>query len=497
MLEKVKNNYIYLISFIFFLIILSLSPICGDDWGNYPIGAEGFLKILSATKDAYFSWEGRLISRVFIYLLTYYKFIFVIVTSALLTLIIYVANKMLGEVKNKVIYIVPFMLLLLLNTNSISQTYTWVAGSVTYLYPTAIVLAYFYYLYQKKEFKFENLEFIILLIINTITPMFVENIGVAFVFGNILWLILHRKEEKKELIKFSVLLLFSLISLVAMLLSPGSASRASTEVQFYNMSFLERIFLNIPNLISYGITRNIIVLLMMTFVIIYALKKKKVKPYLIVLFSIIPVLGVFQNINLMFPIYLRNFDYTKLTEMWGIFNVNNWYFIFYWILFFILFFYAIVNLTMDKKVRTYLIFMTLVAGVAITSMLVAPVWGERVSILSEIIFLIVSICLLKDCFNPRFNKIIYSFFGLLVIYFIIMFTFIFLVQKDRDNYIEQQLKEDKQQIDVYEHFIGYIWVGNPWGNFNAKVFKEYYGIPQDKSINIVISRYEQFLYDIF
>ena len=124
MLEKIKNNYIYILTFLFFVVILSLSPICGDDWGNYPIGAQGLQAVFLAAKNAYFTWEGRFISRIFIYLFTYYKFLFVIVTSCLFTLIVYVSNKIIGDTKNKVVYVIPFMLLLLLNTASISQTYT-------------------------------------------------------------------------------------------------------------------------------------------------------------------------------------------------------------------------------------------------------------------------------------------------------------------------------------------------------------------------------------
>ena len=119
MVEKIKNNYLYLICFIFFLVILSLAPINGDDWGNYPVGAQGLRMILSAAKGMYFSWEGRFISRIFIYLFTYYKVLFVVVTSGLLTLIVYIANKIIGKVQNKAIYIMPFIFLLLFNVNSI------------------------------------------------------------------------------------------------------------------------------------------------------------------------------------------------------------------------------------------------------------------------------------------------------------------------------------------------------------------------------------------
>ena len=497
MLEKIKNNYIYILTFLFFVVLLALSPICGDDWGNYPIGAQGLQAVFLAAKNAYFTWEGRFVSRIFIYLFTYYKFLFVIVTSCLFTLIVYVSNKIIGDTKNKVVYVIPFMLLLLLNTASISQTYTWVAGSITYLYPTAIVFFYFYYLFQKNDFKFGKFEFIILLIINIITPMFVENIGLAFVFGNILLLVLNRKSNKKELIKFGVLSLFSAIALIIMLISPGSGVRTGTEAVFYDMNFFERIFFNIPHLVSYGININIIVFIMMTLAIIYMLKKKKVKMYLIILFSIIPILGIIQHIHLMFPFSFKSVNFSNFVSMWGLFQVDNWYFIFYWTLFVILFFYSIIYFATDKRERLFLISITLIGGVAIASMLVVPVWGERVAILSEIIFLMVSIRLLKNCFNPKFNKIIYAFLVILIVYFLTMFILIFIIQKERDDYINLQLKENKQEIEVYEHFINYIWVGMPLGDFNARVFKDYYGIPQEKTLKIINSKLEQFLYDTF
>lgn len=498
MLEKIKNNYIYLLTFVFFIIILSLAPICGDDWGNYTVGAQGLHMILSAAKGMYFSWEGRFVSRIFIYLFTYYKFLFVVVTSGLLTLIVYIANKIVGKAENKVVYVIPLILLLLLNTISISQTYTWIAGSITYLYPSTIVLTYFYYLYQKKEFKFGRLEFIVLMIINVITPMFVENIGVAFVFGNILWLFLNRKADKKELIKFGILSLFAIIALIVMLMSPGTALRMKTESGFYSMNLFERMFFNIPNLIGYSLTRNIIVLIMMTTVIIYTLKKKGVKNYLIVLFSIIPVFGVIQNVYLMFPFDFNGIDANKIGEMWGAFSVYKWYFIFYWILFVVLFFYSIIYLVSDKKEKMFLIFLSLVAGVAISSMLVSPTWGERTAIFTEIVFLIVSLRLLKNCFNPKFNKIIYIFLGIIIVYFVTMFIFIFIIQNDRDEYIKEQLQDKNvQQIEVYDQFITYVWTRGPWGDYHTRVFKQYYGIPEEKSIKIIDHKFEKFLYDTF
>ena len=485
MKEKIKNNYIYILTFAFFVIILSLAPISGDDWGNYPVGQQGLHMVLSVAKGMYFSWEGRFISRIFIYILTYHHILFVIATSGLLTLVVYIANKILGNVKNKVVYFIPLILLLLLNTSSFSQTYTWVAGSVTYLYPAVIVLAYFYYLYQKKEFKFSKIEYFILLVVNIITPMFVENIGLAFVFGNILWLIMNRKADKRELVKFSILTIFSIAALAIMLLSPGTASRTTTEAEFYSLSLIGRIVYNIPNLIGYAITRNIVVLIMMSLAIVYVLKLKQVKLYKIILFLIIPILGVIQNIYMMIPFDFNSY-FNKYVELWGAFNVDRWYFIFYWVFFVGLFFYSIIYLVKNEKERNFLVFLVLIAGCALGSMLVVPVWGERVAIFTEIIFLIVSLRILKDSFNPKFNKLIYAFLVILLIYFIFMFSLIFSMNKDREDYIEKQLQnENVKQVEVYDQIISYIWTRGPWGEYHSKVFKTYYNIDQDIELEIV------------
>ncbi|MCI9585840.1 MAG: hypothetical protein HFH45_04320 [Bacilli bacterium] len=480
MKEKIKKNFVYILTFIFFCIVLSLAPITGDDWANYTVGEQGFKMVLSAAKGMYFSWEGRFISRIFIYIFTYYKFLFVICTSGLLTLIVYLANKIIGDVKNKIVYFLPLIVLLLLNVNSISQGYTWIAGSITYLYPSAIVLAYFYYLYRKKEFKFGKIEFLVLLFINVITPMFVENIGLAFVIGNVIWLIYNRKEKKSELIKFLIMTVFSGIFLGLMMASPGTASRVTYEPEFYSMPFITRMLSNIPNFIAYTFARNVIVLILMLWVILYTLKKQGVKIYWLLLFSVIPLLGIIQNIYLLVPFDIH---FNSYIDFWGAFNVTNWYFIFYWAPFGLLFFYSIFKNIDEEKERNFLLFLTLVATLAVGSMTAAPVWDERVALFSEIIFLIVSLRILKNCFNPRFNKVIVAFLAILLVYFITMFTLIFFIQKDRDKDIENQLKDKNvSEIYVYDQFITYIWTRNPWGEYHAKVFKTFYGIDQDTKL---------------
>lgn len=96
--------------------------------------------------------------------------------------IIISAYKLIENKKNlKYVYLLFPIALLLVNRHTFGQGYIWIAGGITYLYPTAIVLGIIAHLFNKKEEKFKLLESIILIFLSLIGTCFVENIGVALV----------------------------------------------------------------------------------------------------------------------------------------------------------------------------------------------------------------------------------------------------------------------------------------------------------------------------
>ena len=91
MIKKILNNkkiFYLTITFIIFLIITILTPISGDDYGNY-ISTDGTL--ISAIKLAisyYNGLEGRFIGRIIIMYTTYHKIIWNILTPLLFILML-------------------------------------------------------------------------------------------------------------------------------------------------------------------------------------------------------------------------------------------------------------------------------------------------------------------------------------------------------------------------------------------------------------------------
>ena len=83
--EIMKKYYKYLSLCLFFIVIFFLSPLSGDDWGNYIVGSEGVRYSLEVAVELYFNWEGRFISRVLINIFTYHKWLWNIINALVIT----------------------------------------------------------------------------------------------------------------------------------------------------------------------------------------------------------------------------------------------------------------------------------------------------------------------------------------------------------------------------------------------------------------------------
>ena len=93
-----KKKVFFVSIFILFFVILCLSPICGDDWGNYIISRRGIYHAFGEAVGMYFAWEGRFVSRVLINLLTSHKILWNIVNSIFILGIVYYFIKIITAI---------------------------------------------------------------------------------------------------------------------------------------------------------------------------------------------------------------------------------------------------------------------------------------------------------------------------------------------------------------------------------------------------------------
>lgn len=483
-MDKNKKNYL-LIAFIIFITICFLTPISGDDYGNYISTNGSLISSIKLAISYYNTLEGRFIGRILIMYTTHNKIIWNILTPLFFTLLVSSSFKLLSK---KTSYIILLLGLLILNTDMFSQIYTWLAGSITYLYPTSLILFYFITIYNKQN-NYNKLDYIILIFLNIIIPMFVENIGSVFVLGNIITLIYISIKEKKLNILYLITTIISSISLIIMLKSPGSELRSLTEnLEFNNLTLIQKIASNIDNFNNYVFFKNSTMIIITLIPIVYYLIKKNHK-ILAVLISTIPTLSIINNLYYILPMkfnFLQNIN---------IISKDNNLYIIYWIIYLILFILSINYIIKNKKEKLFIYFILLLGLSSSIVMFILPTWGDRVTFFTVITLTLIGTILIDKIIknNQRLFSYLKPIFICFTIYLLICFYSIYQINSYREIYINKQIKEDKETIEIIRNPIMYIWNNNPQSKYFIDTYKSYMNIDKTKEINLTQPSYKEYL----
>lgn len=473
-----KKKTFYIVIFLFFFIILFLSPISGDDWGNFEVGKTGLYHSIGNAVGMYFDWEGRFVSRILINILTYHKYLWNVVNGILITLTIYFSVQIINPKKKKIIYLLSFLVLLFMNIYTFSQTITWIAGNITYFFVVPLLLGYFYYLIQDKQKS--RIKKVLFVAINILAPMFVEHMALTLVVGNMTLLFFQYHKDKKWDKELIFYLILSLIATLSMLLSPGSRARSLVEnIEFNRLNIFEKIIYNLPNFVYYTFIANSY-LLVLSSISNYLLVKKysshKITS-IILLFFLLPMAILTIIIYPVSCFYPNKFSFLV--------NQNNIFLILYWLSYLIISFTLFVMDSIQRKKGNPLFFFLL--GICANGvMLLSPTWGYRTSLFTYI-SLSISCMSIIDCYLKYKNGIHYFLYGVTVITMIGYITLYINVdrcQNQLEKSITKQLKDGNKVIEV-ERFPYFINCNiNPENEYHIKKFKKYYKIPDDIEIKL-------------
>ncbi len=474
-----RNRLIYFTMFCFFLLILFLSPISGDDWGNFLEGEQGLRHIFGQAVGMYFSWEGRFISRILINILTYHKWLWNIINSLVIITIIWEINKAVKPTNKKVAVLLSVLTLLLMNIYTFSQVITWIAGNITYLFPLAIILVYTNYIRSNFSKEIPVNHKIILLLTNIFLPMFVEHMAGLLLMINISVIVIKYIINKKIDIEWLIYTIICLLSTLLMFFSPGTILRNATEnLEFNKLNIFSKVFYNLPNFIYYTFIVNSFLLIILSINHTYYLLKTKLnktlKILLILYMTIIPILTIIiYNLSqfIIVPNYLLNFI-----------DSNSIFIILYWIIYIIIYLLFLLINTNSESGKWNLIY-TMLGLLSNGIMLLSPTWGYRTSLATYIFLMIPAIKLFSDI---KISKIIEKIIIIItIISSLIWFIFyinIRLEQTNLEKSITKQLKDNKEVIEI-SSFPSYANCNiNPLNSYHLEKFKEFYSIPKNKEV---------------
>ena len=487
-MKKINKIDIYftISVFILFLIMCICSPLMGDDYGNYINGSGGILYTLKYAVYAYNSYEGRFISRIFLTILTYNKFIWNIINPIIISAIYYLILKITNHKDKYITPILVFLAILLVDEEAFRQVYVWIAGNMTYL-PPMITVFYIVYLNINKNILHKKTVNITLPIITLISSIFVENLSVCLVVELSFFLIYYYIKNKKLNISMLTSLICSITGLLIIILSPGTMNRLDTYHEFNKLNIIEKVIYNIPNFINYTFIRNSFLVFLVSVCIILLvnmyIKRKYIKYFIYIYMSVLPLLTAIINYIKTFGINISKLDFFL--------NYNNLYINLFWIGYIIIAIIVIIKYIL--KTKDYINLSLIIIGVlSNASMMISPIWGGRTSYATTICLSVAMINIIKSFkFIEKDNKIIKLVFGSILTLFIIFFIWgyinVYKVNNLREKYITNQLKKDKEEIDVIVLSERFLWNSNPWdpNGYLAKTFKQYYHIDKNKKIKLI------------
>lgn len=483
-LKKIKENYLYIllpIVFISFLLINLNVVYFGDDYYYLTFRNLNFTDYFSTLAEHYCTANGRFIVHMFatIFLKLPIQFWQVLNSLMLTGICFFLAKVVCGKNKKTVplIFSIAFLFIAVLDISITRQSTYWITGSFNYIYPTLLLLIYWYLLKNIERKKF----FAASIFVGILAAATVEQAGIM-VFGLTLLTFLSKvnfvkknffKEFKtafKSNSRLLILIFATLIGVLTVVLAPSQFVRISeetTETPFINTFLSNAKFI----LVNYTMSKNILpyALFFNLFAFIYAYKniKDKKSKYIVFVASIIN-----------FALNLIN----AFTCNYGTVTIMNIALSAIILLTYLIDF-IIINKHLFNKLFSELTITTILMVGSQLMMLVSPVFGPRNLIFGLIMFVLL-ICILIYNTEIKHTGII----SLLIIVAGLMFNFNtyknysmtkFIDNKNIEIISESQdkLNDENQDIILYK-FIddNYGWSMPYMSTYHLYYFKQFYNI---------------------
>lgn len=471
MKEKLENiNFKYKVTtftFLLFLVIGALSPISGADWKSYVIGKEG----LSSSINNIDILDGRIVSGFLINFFSYNKILFDVCFALLMSQFVKICNDIMGSAKTRYLYLYPLIGLLLVSVFTFSYNYISVSTTITYTFPAILFFLYFYILLKNDKLKIPT--FIELLIYALFICLSSVHMAIAFFIVNFIYFVIDNKKENH--LQHFIILVVSFLSIIF------SLALLNNNLFYSDFNDIKN---NITLLIDNVFSKNIVLIILGAIPInMFLYEKLKDNTYVrvvITLFDLILIFSLSYNFFNYSPVNLN----LVLSKYNGIFATENWYYIFYFITYIVLFIISMNYYIKNRKVKKVFNIFMIASIIMMIFLLISPLFDVGNIILFVLSVLFITCVLAKEMNTKVFVKIVKATIIVLSVYYLSIFAIIKYIDVTRSDYINEQLGYDVPIIEVKANPTYYIWRYNPVDYFQIKDFKEYYNIPNDKSLDV-------------
>lgn len=455
-----KNNFsfYYKISILLFLIIISLNfVITGDDYYFLNTGINSLIdKVFFNSNNG--RYLGNLLG-IFISNLSKFsnlQYIRCLIMGTGLFLIILLCNK-LSNLKIEQSFIVSALIILIAPSSLYREVYSWTPGYMNYLMPVLFIFTILYILqkYIKSYREVKNIDIFLVIILGLCCQLFMEHITIYMVIMSSILLIISIKKNLNIKKLVTPLFISNLIGAIIMFSAKGYRTINSgdqyRDVGINSMgSFIERVIFNLFEMCKDIVTDNTFLSITILLVCVFLIKRQQsslIKTKRAVINKIIYCF-VFLSIIYIFTVCFINileFPRTIRLIKYGLDIVVT--FIFCIILFYTI---HIVDFEDKYKLRFCYLSIILVSGPLI---IVSPIGTRCFFICYAFLTIILMDMISYICKNKLLdlNYVKYISIGLLAIVLMqkmYIYYNIHSVYEERVNYIEQQMKKEKEVITI-------------------------------------------------
>lgn len=458
-IEIINVKYrITVISFLFFMLIFSISPLSGDVIDEFLLNSNLF--------DFFKSNDSSMLVSFF----ANNKFIFNLILSGLIAVFIHNVNSLITNIRNKYFYLFILIEILLVSYFTFAYNYMSVRGALLFTVPSILMFLYFINL-NKILKKFDRIVLFIILSIIIINLNVV--LGIYFLIGNLLYFYFNKEFDRKTKL---ILLGVQLINILSVI---GLNNIDSSFIVNDAIAIRQNISLSIKNLFSNNILLFIIGVIPINYYLKDNLKANMYRRIKLFVFNIPLIFSIFYNFANYIPV---NFELI-LVRYSGVFAVENYYYLGYFLVYIYFLILTINHFVSSNKIRSILNTTQLISLLILIQSIITNDFDYGLNI-----FIILNLCLTSFILFTEIKIKIYPRLTilatvLLFLYYIVMFSTIRILENKRVNYIDKQIIENKEKIVITGNPFRLLLNMNP-SKENYEIVKKYYKIPDEKKIEV-------------
>jgi len=473
-----KENQFFVWTFIGFFLLSLLFPFSGDDiqWGLIDFSIDMF-KDFSTNANL----NGRYLGNFFVVIMTKNIFIRGFIMSLVMTLIVKIIKR-----KVKVYPLVIVLLLLFMPKYVFSQCIVWTSGFTNYVISSLFLLISL--LLLEKNMQFENSKVMIILnfVVLFLSSLFVENLTVFLflltIVLNIIYFCTHKRINMAGIMAF----LGSLLGMVVMFSHPAYHQVLAGDDGYRSLSgsfgeIFTRMFENFKDIIyKYTVFENLIIVFLITILLFIYFYKNKNK-YNKIISNIINIINLYM-LAFSFYVILSHFN-----NGWNVFlSYSEIFNIILTIIFALFLIIDTILLFRKSKNFMYLISILLcICGLVAPLMVVWPI-GPRNFFMIYMLEVVYILFVIKELNISliSYKPLLLIFVGVLALYYVSIYGYIFLVNQRRENYIKEQITDSQITNIVVPRlpYTDYVWCGD----FDNDYLMHLYKIKNNIDLGIVI-----------